>query len=171
MAALSAVRDLGLQSSCIGAGAIRSMVWDQLHGYELSSPLADVDVVYFDIESKAEQDSNFERLLQIAIPGVSWEVTNQANIHHWFLAQYSQVVSPLTSLMEGIATWPEYATCVGVALCHDDDIEILAPYGLTDLYSMVLRHNPIRATKEMYMQRVIQKRLVERWPLVSVCTD
>jgi hypothetical protein len=171
MAALSAVRDLEMSSWCIGAGAIRSLVWDHLHGYQVRSTLADVDVVYFDMDAESEQDSKFERQLQIAMPGLSWEVTNQANIHHWFLAQFSQVVSPLASLTEGIATWPEYATCVGVTLCHDDDINILAPHGLSDLFSMVLRHNPIRATKEVYLQRVIQKKLLERWPLVSVFPD
>eukprot|EP01034_Spumella_vulgaris_P027324 gene27324-34024_t len=38
MAALRAVRELGLDSWCIGAGAVRSLVWDTLHGYTVPSP-------------------------------------------------------------------------------------------------------------------------------------
>jgi len=48
MAALRAVRSLRLASWCIGAGAVRSLVWDTLHGFEEASPVEDVDVVYFD---------------------------------------------------------------------------------------------------------------------------
>lgn len=34
MPALEAVRSLHLNSWCIGAGAVRNLVWDHLHGYE-----------------------------------------------------------------------------------------------------------------------------------------
>ena len=57
MAALVAVRSLRLDSWCIGAGAVRSLVWDTLHGYETPSSLEDVDVVYFDSDAYGpEQD-------------------------------------------------------------------------------------------------------------------
>jgi uncharacterized protein len=39
MSALSAVREMGLESWCIGAGAIRNLVWDALHGYEIPTHL------------------------------------------------------------------------------------------------------------------------------------
>ncbi|WP_235505003.1 nucleotidyltransferase family protein [Variovorax sp. Root318D1] len=51
MAALRVVRSLGLQSWCIGAGAIRSLVWDTLHEFDRRSPVEDMDVVYFDVEA------------------------------------------------------------------------------------------------------------------------
>lgn len=41
-------RDLGLPTWCIGAGAVRHLVWEQLKGYAQSSHLADVGLVYFD---------------------------------------------------------------------------------------------------------------------------
>ena len=34
MAALRVVRSLGLRSWCIGAGAIRSLIWDTLHKFD-----------------------------------------------------------------------------------------------------------------------------------------
>jgi hypothetical protein len=48
MSALVAVRSLGLGSWCIGAGAVRSLAWDTLHGFDKPSALEDIDVVYFD---------------------------------------------------------------------------------------------------------------------------
>ena len=171
MATLLAVRELRLTSWCIGAGAIRSMVWDELHGYKNPTSLSDVDVVYFDASAEAERDKQLEMNLQLLMPGVSWEVTNQAKIHHWFLSELSQEVPPITSLSEGVATWPEYATCVGVALEDDDRITVISPFGLSDLFEMRLRHNPIRASKDVFLERVTKKKLLERWPLVSLIDE
>jgi hypothetical protein len=79
MAALREVRSLGLNSWCIGAGAVRSLVWDALHGYEQPSAMEDVDVVYFDdAAADAEQDADLERRLREAMPALRWEVTNRA---------------------------------------------------------------------------------------------
>ncbi|WP_278044437.1 nucleotidyltransferase family protein [Achromobacter xylosoxidans] len=45
MAALRAVRRLGLPSWCIGAGTIRSLVWDTLHGFQEPSIVVDVETL------------------------------------------------------------------------------------------------------------------------------
>lgn len=46
MDALRAVRSLGLESWCLGAGAIRNLVWDALSGHQRPSALSDVDVAF-----------------------------------------------------------------------------------------------------------------------------
>lgn len=142
MAALRAVRSLGLRSWCIGAGAIRSLVWDTLHGFDRRSAVEDLDVVYFDVEASPEQDAGLENQLRSAMPGFNWEVTNQAAVHRWLAAALGQVVPPLASLEEGVATWPEFATCVGVWLNEDGSLGVVAPHGLDDLFALRVRHNP-----------------------------
>jgi hypothetical protein len=168
MDCLSMIRDLELSSWCIGAGAVRSLVWDQLHGFAAPSHYEDVDVAHFDEAAGEEQDDALTRRLLDLRPSIRWEVTNQALIHHWFLNQYSQIVPPLRSLADGIATWPEYATCVGVTLKADESIEIIAPHGLNDLFQLRVRYNPVRASAAAFAQRVAAKRFTERWPLLSV---
>lgn len=168
MELLTAVRSLNLASWCIGAGVIRSLVWDQLHGFIEPSHYDDVDVTYYDEAGGTEQDAELLKQLQEILPSVRWEVTNQALIHDWFLKEHSQVVPPLRSLADGIATWPEYATCVGVRLSADDTIEVIAPHGLEDLFHLRVRHNPIRASAAMFTERVRSKRFVERWPQLSI---
>ncbi|MGE8494128.1 MULTISPECIES: nucleotidyltransferase family protein [Comamonas] len=169
MAALGAVRALGLSSWCIGAGAVRSLVWDSLHGYKRPSDLADVDVVYFDDSASAKgQDAELELRLASIIPSVRWEVTNQATVHHWFAEQLGIKVPAIRSLEEGISTWPEFATCVGVNLDEEDAIGIVAPHGLYDLFGLVVRHNPLRVSVATYQQRIQSKRFGERWPLLSI---
>jgi hypothetical protein len=171
MAALKAVRSLGLNSWCIGAGAVRSLVWDVLHGYEQPSTLEDVDVVYFDdAPSSPGQDAVLECRLRKAIPALHWEVTNQATVHDWFAQKLGQVVLPVHSLEEGVATWPEFATCVGVTLDETESIGVIAPHGLDDLFGLLVRHNPLRASAATYLERVQSKRFGERWPLLSINT-
>ncbi|NYE60531.1 hypothetical protein FHW58_001683 [Duganella sp. 1224] len=169
MQALRAVRDLALPSWCIGAGAVRNLVWDNLHGYPTPSHLPDIDVAYFDAANlRPERDAELQRRLQAALPQVPWEVTNQAAVHHWFEAYFGHAVEPLPSLHAAVASWPEYATSVGLCLRADDMIEVIAPHGLDDLFNCVVRRNPARVSMEAYRQRVAQKRYAERWPRVTV---
>lgn len=169
MAALRVVRSLGLNCWCIGAGAVRSLVWDALHGYERPSAIEDVDVVYFDDAAGGPgQDADLERRLREAMPALRWEVTNQATVHVWFANNFGQVVPPVRSLEEGVATWPEFATCVGVNLDDAESIGVVAPHGLDDLFGLLVRHNPLRASTATYRRRVQSKQFGERWPLLSI---
>jgi hypothetical protein len=168
MALLAAVRSLHLASWCIGAGVVRGLVWDHLHGFSEPSHYDDVDVTYYDKTADEQQDEELTRRLLAMSPSVRWEVTNQALIHQWFLKAHRQSVPALRSLEDGIATWPEYATCVGVALNADDTIKVIAPHGLHDLFNLKLRHNAARASADVFMQRVTSKRWIERWPMLSL---
>ncbi|MGW8394042.1 nucleotidyltransferase family protein [Pseudoduganella sp. HUAS MS19] len=157
---LRAARALRLQSWCIGAGAVRTLVWDALHNAHNADALPDVDLAYFAASNVLPaRDAGLAQLL-----GPRWEAVNQAGVHRW----YPFPVAPFASLEEAVATWPEYATCVGLWLDWNDELHVIAPHGLDDLFGLVVRHNPLRATAEMYRARVVQKRYAERWPRVQV---
>lgn len=167
--ALVAVRSLNLPSWCIGAGAVRNLVWDSLHGLETSSALRDVDVAYFDgADLSAERDATFQSHLSRMHPQLPWEVTNQAAVHTWFEAAFGYAVPPLKSLEAAVASWPEYATAVGLTLLPDDTIKVLAPYELDDLFAMVVRRNPERVSVATYRQWVQEKQYRNRWPRVTI---
>ena len=167
--ALRTVRDLGLTSWCLGAGAVRNLVWDSLHGYSEPSHLPDLDVAYFDeSDLTPERDVALQRRLHEALPGTQWEVTNQAAVHHWFERHFGYSVEPLRSLQEAVASWPEYATSVGLTLNPDDSINVIAPHGLDDLFNCIVRRNPMRVSIETYRRRLEQKKYVLRWPRVTV---
>lgn len=169
MSALSAVRELGLASWCIGAGTVRNVVWDALHERPTPSPLADVDVAYFDASDLSRgKDAELERSLGRLLPGVPWEVTNQAAVHHWFEECFGHPVPPLALLEEAVASWPEYATSVALTMEADDSLKVIAPHGLEDLFAMIVRRNPVRVSVETYRQRVVQKQYPARWPKVKI---
>jgi hypothetical protein len=169
MQALRAARDLGLASWCIGAGAVRNMVWDDLHGHARPSALADIDLAYFDARClDGQRDAELQRQLEQALPGLPWEVTNQAGVHLWFESYFGHAVDALPSLEAAVASWPEYATSVGLSLDGDDRLTVIAPHGLDDLFGMIVRRNPARVSIDEYRRRVRSKAYTQRWPRVSV---
>lgn len=169
MAILRAVRAAALPQGCVGAGAVRSLIWDALHGQPRWTMRGDVDVAYFDGAdlSDASQSAYLARLRHIE-PDVPWEVVNQAGVHLWYERHFGFTVAPLSSLEQAVATWPEFATCVAVRLAADGRIEVVAPWGLEDLFSMTVRHNPARASLAEYRRRAEAKRYADIWPRVTV---
>lgn len=170
MRALRVARELGLSSWCIGAGAIRSLVWDHLHGYETPTRLSDMDLAYFEPNDPTGQGERaLEAALSKMLPECCWEAVNQASVHRWLQAQLvDQVVQPFKALEEGVGSWPELATCVGVTLSDADNIQVIAPHGLNDLFAMIVRRNPACVSKEAFSKRVSAKRWDLRWPGVKI---
>jgi uncharacterized protein len=169
MTSLAAVASLNLASWCIGAGAVRNLVWDHLHGYDEPSALSDVDVAYFDCEDLSpDSEKQLQAVLESLAPGVPWEVTNQAAVHLWFESCFGHPVMPLRSLEEAVSSWPEYATSVGITLDAHARVRVIAPWGLEDLFRMRIRRNPTRVSLATYRYRVHTKQYTSRWPKVEI---
>jgi len=145
------------------------MVWDHLHAFSTPSSLRDIDFAYFNpIDMDAGAQERVQAQLQAALPGAPWEAINQATVHLWFEQHFGHAVAPLRSLHEAVASWPEYATSIALTLSSDGELQVIAPHGLTDLFSMRVRRNPARVSVETYRQRIEDKRYTERWPKVTV---
>jgi hypothetical protein len=170
MEALAAVRAHCPVPAYIGAGAVRAAVWDALHGHPPGRLPADIDVVFHDAaDTSRARDEALRQALALAAPRFGWDVTNQAGVHLWYHEHFGGApVAAFGSLAEGIATWPETATAVALRLTGDDAIDIVAPFGLSDLMTMVVRWNPARVGRELYMARVARKDYGKRWPRVTI---
>jgi uncharacterized protein len=163
-ALLGLVKELGPSGAFVAAGAVRDTVWDVLTGRASTGPHADVDVVYWDATEREEGARTHEARLRAAKPDVEWEVTNQAYVHDWHWRARGQRVAPHRSVAEGLATWPETATAVGIRIGEGGGLDLLAPFGLEDLFELRLRHNPAQSGPEIFNQRVQTKRWLSRWP-------
>ena len=162
---LRAARTVDPPDWLIGSGAVRTAVWDHLHGHPPPPRLRDVDLAFFDPDDLTpERERAVQRALTAVHPGVEWDARNQAAVHLW----YGREVEPLTSTADGVATWPETASAVALRLTHADELEIVAPCGLEDLLGLVHRRNPRRVTVEEYERRLREKRIAERWPRVKI---
>lgn len=172
MEVLQTVRGLHLPDWWIGAGFVRSKVWDMLHEYTKRTPLPDIDVIYFDkndfTPDEAEKSSTiaerkFQRRLKIHMPGINWEVTNQARMHLFHND------TPYKTSEEGLSRWVETATCVGVRLNSDNELELIAPFGIDDLINGVIRPNPqSKPDRKVFEKRVKEKEWLTKWPRLKV---
>jgi hypothetical protein len=167
MRLLETVRALRLPDCWVAAGFVRSAVWDHLHDRASTAPQNDVDVVWFD-EARANSaiDAAIEARLKTAEPFVDWSVKNQARMH------LRNGDKPYTSVEDAMSRWPETTTAVALRLI-DDRIEILAPFGLGDLFAMIVRPTPAftGAKLPIFQKRVREKLWLERWPRLKLVAD
>lgn len=80
-------------------------------------------------------------------------------------------MKPLVSTIDAITTWPETATCIGIRLLKNDELLIYAPFGLEDLFEMKLRWNPTRIPIKEFWKRLHDKKLVDKWPKMTVIKE
>jgi uncharacterized protein len=169
MRALRAAREVDAPDWLIGAGAIRTAVWDRLHGFEAPTPMADIDLGFFDPNDLSEsRDGEIEGRLEEALPSACWDAKNQAAVHLWYPKKFGYAVAPFDCSAAAVATWPETAACVALRLMDGDRLLIRAPLGLDDLFAMVWRRNPARVSVEEYQRRLATKRIAEKWPRVTI---
>jgi len=170
--ALEAARDVAAPDWLIGAGAIRRLVWDRLHGVAEPPLPDDVDLVFFDRASlRPEREDEVRSALVALAPHIPWDIKNQAAVHLWYPSVFGIEVEPLTSAEDAVATWPETATAVAVRLMTGGELRIVAPLGLDDLFGLIWRRNPRRVTVAEYRRRLEKKFNSERWPEVTVADE
>jgi uncharacterized protein len=159
--ALGAVRSLCLPDCWIGAGFVRNAVWDRLHGRSASMVSGDVDVIWFDPErAEAALDRTLEAELRRLEPDLAWSVKNEARMHH------RSRDAAYADCLDALRFWPETATAIAVRRSATDFCEITAPYGLDDLFDLVLRPTlPFRHDRHaVFLHRVRTKDWLARWP-------
>lgn len=164
MEALETVRSLHLPDWAIGAGYIRSAVWDDLTGRKTPTPSDDIDVLYFNMESgDARHDEEIEEKLRALRPDFPWSVRNQARMH------IRNGDRPYRSTADALGFWLETPTCVAVRLDGHGKMHIIAPHGLQDLFALRIRPTPRgRERPEAYRSRLEAKKWHEKWPHVIV---
>jgi uncharacterized protein len=164
--ALETVRDVGPAGAYVAAGSVRDTVWNWLTHRSTSKPAGDVDVVYYDPSEVSDCSRQYTVDLSRHDDTLQWEVTNQAWVHRW-ANHVEGRHEPHQSVEEGISTWPETATAVAIRLgCGD--IDVVAPFGLDDLFALIVRHNSVRATAAEYANRIAAKHWAHRWPELRI---
>lgn len=165
--ALHAAREVMPRPWCIAAGAVRSVVWNSLHGLAATPP-NDLDCIYFDELSPSDRDCELSRQLTARLPQFTWDVVNQAHAHRLSGNQHE---AAFASLEEAMSCWPETATAVGVSLDVEGGLQVISPFGLDDLFDLIVRPSAALRNPEVFYQRLGQKKFLERWPRLRVVLE
>ncbi|NQX46762.1 nucleotidyltransferase family protein [Paenibacillus tritici] len=134
---LNAASTLQLPDWWVCAGFVRSKIWDVQHGLTARTPLADIDVIYYDPgDLRKEAEKSWEAQLKSRYPGIPWSVKNQARMH------IVNNLPPYSSSTDGMSKFPETATALGLSLTEDGQLILAAPHGVQDAVQLVLRPSP-----------------------------
>ena len=161
MRVLAMLRSLALPDGWVGAGFIRNAVWAHLHGRLPSAHASDVDIVWFCRgRADAAVDREIEAALRALDSSFDWSVKNQARMHE------RNGDAHYASTDAAMRCWPETATAVAVRHNERGECKIVAPFGLDDLFALVLRPTPRFAQEKhaIFLRRVAAKSWLQHWP-------
>ena len=170
MHVLRTVRGLGLPDWRLVSGAVYQAVWNARTGRPAGYGIKDYDLAYFDgsdLSYEAEDGvikrvaAAFDEPFRSQV-----EVRNQARVHLWFENRFGEPYEPLGSTDEALGRFVAPAFAVGVRLEADDAITMAAPFGLEDVFAMVVRPNPNRPVAKGWARTVENAR--GRWPELTV---
>lgn len=151
---LEEVQILGITDYYFGAGCITQTVWNYISGHEPTYGIDDYDFVYFDpdLSPEAEKAVMEQTAVFAKQYGVKIDTANQARVHLWHKECFGYDILPYTNVKDAISDWMTPSSAIGVRI-ENDELKIFAPYGLDDLFSMVLRPNKKKVTQEAYEQK------------------
>ena len=93
------------------------------------------------------------------------EVRNQARVHLWFERRFGAAYPPLTCADDALERYAAIVHAVGVRLEPDDRLGIVAPFGLDDLFAMVIRPNHALPNRASYEAKAARARAI--WPEIT----
>jgi hypothetical protein len=161
---LNVIPHLELPNWYLGAGCINQTVWNYLTGKELSSGIKDFDLIYYDDHDISwEKEDEYIQKGKHLFKDIPFEVEirNQARVHLWYEQKYGKKIEKYISSEEAIASWLTTITCIGIRKDASGTV-VFAPFGLNDLFGMVIRANKVNVSKEYFETKAA--RWKQNWP-------
>jgi len=151
----------------IGAGVVCQPVWNLAAGHPWRRGLKDIDVLFFDPDDHAgEAEEALAAKLAPILPGdLPLDIVNVARVHTWYEAMFGRAIAPYPDIGSSVATWPTFASSVVVRGAVTPE-EVIAPFGMADLFGQVVRANRVLVSQEAYEAKVA--RWAEWWPELEI---
>jgi hypothetical protein len=164
---LERFEEIALPDSWLVAGSIAQTIWNLGCGRSAELGLKDVDLIYFDDQDLSfDAEASHERRLRDLfrrLP-IKLDVKNEARVHLWYEERFGYAIKPYLSSADAIASFPTTATAVGVRRKRGK-LECSAPFGLDDLFGLVVRPNKRQITCPIYEAKVDRWRAI--WPRLT----
>jgi uncharacterized protein len=168
-AALLAARDLALPDWLIVSGLLYNAVWNALTGRPPGYGTKDIDLFYFDggdLSYEAEDAVIARAAPAFAHLPVPVEIRNQARVHLWAPAKFGRPCPQYLSSEHSVAHFASTTHAVGVRLTDGDRLDLVAPYGVADIFSFRLAPNRMLDNRAPHEEKGL--RALATWPEVTV---
>jgi len=160
---------LALPGWYVTAGCLFQTVWNVVTDRPPTSGIKDYDVFYFDGGDLSwEAEDAVITAGAKAFAGLSGEVEirNEARVHLWYRQKFGVACAPYASTEAAIDSFAATTCCLGVRLEPGGRWRVYAPHGLSDVFNLVVRPNPVLAPREVYESKTARWRL--HWPELTV---
>jgi uncharacterized protein len=169
MQVLGRAAGLGLPGWYLLAGCLYQTVWNVVTGQPPEAGILDYDLGYFDASDPSWEAEDVviqagrKAFGDIATPV---QIRNQARVHLWYEQKFGVPCPPHESSEAAIDTFEATCACLGVRLEPGGRWRIYAPHGLSDVFNLVVRPNPVLAPRHVYQAKVT--RWQRQWPSLTV---
>ncbi|MGI8711593.1 MAG: nucleotidyltransferase family protein [Solirubrobacteraceae bacterium] len=168
VAILERMAVLDLPDRWLAAGGLVQTVWNVLSDRDPAAGILDYDVNYYDASDLSwEAEEKAIAGAAAVFDGVEGrvEVRNEARVHLWYVAKFGVSCPPYRSTRHAIASFPNCSSCLGVRP-GDGRLEVFAPFGMTDLFALTARPNPVLAPAAVYVAKT--QRWAREWPRLTI---
>ncbi|MFJ9756616.1 nucleotidyltransferase family protein [Streptomyces sp. NPDC101149] len=160
---------LALPGWYVTAGCLFQTVWNVVTDRPPTSGIKDYDVFYFD-----SSDLSWEAEDAVITAGAEAfaglpaevEIRNEARVHLWYEQKFGVACAPYPSTEAAIDCFAATTCCLGVRLEPGGRWRVYAPHGLSDVFNLVVRPNPVLAPREVYESKSARWR--RHWPELTV---
>ncbi|MFJ3306708.1 nucleotidyltransferase family protein [Streptomyces sp. NPDC086549] len=160
---------LDLPGWYVTAGCLFQTVWNVVTDRLPTSGIKDYDVFYFDSGdlSWEAEDAAIEagRRVFADLPA-EVEIRNEARVHLWYEGKFGVACPPYESTEAAIDSFAATTCCLGVRVEADGRWRVYAPHGLSDVFNLVVRPNPVLAPRSVYEAKTA--RWQQQWPELTV---
>ncbi|MFB7596747.1 nucleotidyltransferase family protein [Streptomyces sp. NPDC056160] len=166
---LARTATLGLPGWYVTAGCLFQTVWNAATDRPPTSGIKDYDVFYFDADdlSWEAEDAVIKTGKEVfADLPAEVEIRNEARVHLWYEDKFGVACPPHDSTEAAIDSFAATTCCLGVRLEADGQWRVYAPHGLSDVFNLVVRPNPVLAPRAVYEAKAARWR--EQWPELTV---
>lgn len=162
MQILEFVDSLNLPNYYIAAGSIFQTIWNYFDNLDLDYNIKDIDVIYYDnTDLSVDKDLDIYNKIKDYCNrfNLNYEVdvSNEARMHLWKCEHEGINMEQYKNSEDAINNWIATVHAIGITL-NNNEINIYAPYGLSDIYSKTIR--PI---KHQYNSKEIYDKKVNSW--------
>jgi len=160
---------MGLPGWYLTAGCLFQTVWNVVTDRPPAAGIKDYDVFYFDAGdlSWEAEDAVIRAGREVfADLPAEVEIRNEARVHLWYEDKFGAPCPPYDSTEAAIDSFAATTCCLGVRLEDGGHWRVYAPHGLSDVFGLVVRPNPVLAPRFVYESKVARWR--ERWPELTV---
>lgn len=158
MLILDYIESLKLPNFYIAAGAVFQTIWNYYDNKPLNYNIKDIDIIYYDSNNLSKED---EKKLEYNISqyfkdmNYEFDVHNEARMHLWKKENENKNIDQYKNSEDAIDQWIATVHAIGITK-KNDNIEVYAPYGLSDIFSRTIRPIKHKAnSEELYNKKAI----------------